>query len=68
MDNIPKLEIGGVCHASKVSIHFGEVEATYNAPPGKKFCLILIGDEDPKNPSLNADKFLTSAGWKFVND
>ena len=67
MSDIPELKVGNLCHAKKVSIIFDDgVEATYNAPRGRMFAMILIGDEDPGDLSLSADEFLKAAGWEFT--
>lgn len=63
--SVTELCVGGVCYASKVSLHFEGVEAVYNAPKGRKFALILIGDDDVNKQELDADEFLKCAGWEF---
>ncbi|BEN41155.1 hypothetical protein ACYZFV_18110 [Serratia ureilytica] len=64
-----ELKPGMKCYAKRVSIHIDGQELIYIAPRGKKFALILIGDESPDNAAgIKANDFMRSNGWSHETD
>lgn len=62
------LKIGMKCYASNLSLHAKGMEFKYKPPRGKRFAVILMGDEKPDNLSgMSCDDFLRNAGWELCN-
>ena len=64
-----QLQQGMKVHAKKVDIHVGNNVLSYNAPRGKKFALVLMSVEDPKETdNFPIDKWLNDMGWELKKD
>ncbi|QXL90437.1 hypothetical protein [Salmonella phage NINP13076] len=59
-------------HAKSVDVYATDGTVfTYSAPRGKKYALILMTDEDPRDDVDNlvkANEWIESLGWKHEGD
>lgn len=64
-----ELQPGMKAHAKKIDIHVGNTVLSYSAPRGKKFALVLMSVEDPKETDkYPIDKWLNELGWELKDE